>query len=68
MIFTPGSAPILSEEIEEGLAEVEREGDSVIVRLADQGSFTSGSADYGPPFCPFSVGRDRPYKAMAKSA
>ena len=42
----------LSEEIEEGLAEVEREGDSVIVRLADQGSFNSGSADLQASFLP----------------
>jgi chemotaxis protein MotB len=42
----------LSEEIEEGLAEVERDGDAVIVRLADQGSFASGSADLQPAFLP----------------
>ena len=42
----------LSEEIEEGLAEVERKGDSVIVRLADQGSFNSGSADLQASFLP----------------
>ncbi|NBQ12880.1 MAG: hypothetical protein EBU29_12770, partial [Gammaproteobacteria bacterium] len=42
----------LSEEIEEGLAEVERDGDKVIVRLADQGSFASGSADLQSSFLP----------------
>ena len=42
----------LSEEIEEGLAEVERDGDAVIVRLADQGSFASGSADLQQSFLP----------------
>ena len=42
----------LSEEIEDGLAEVERDGDAVIVRLADQGSFASGSADLQPAFLP----------------
>lgn len=34
----------LSEEIEQGLAEVERDGDSVIIRLGQQDSFASGSA------------------------
>jgi chemotaxis protein MotB len=34
----------LSEEIEAGLAEVEREGDKVLIRLAEQGSFDSGQA------------------------
>ena len=32
----------LSTEIEKGLAEVERDGDKIIVRLAEQGSFRSG--------------------------
>ena len=35
----------LSEEIDKGLADVLREGDDIIVRLANQGSFVSGSAD-----------------------
>lgn len=34
----------LSSEINSGLAEVERQGDKIIVRLANQGSFDSGSA------------------------
>ena len=34
----------LSEQIEQGLAEVERDGDSVIIRLGQQDSFSSGSA------------------------
>lgn len=34
----------LSSEIDSGLAEVERQGDKIIVRLANQGSFSSGSA------------------------
>ena len=34
----------LSEQIEQGLAEVERDGDSVIIRLGQQDSFASGSA------------------------
>ena len=40
----------LSEDIEKGLAEVEREGDKIIVRLAEQGSFRSGFADIQPDF------------------
>lgn len=42
----------LSEEISRGLAEVERDGDRIVVRLADQGSFRSGSADLQPGFLP----------------
>ena len=34
----------LSEQIEKGLAQVERDGDSVIIRLGQQDSFSSGSA------------------------
>lgn len=40
----------LSREIEQGLAEVERDGDSVIIRLGQQDSFTSGSAALQPSF------------------
>lgn len=40
----------LSREIEQGLAEVERDGDSVIIRLGQQDSFASGSADLQPGF------------------
>ena len=35
----------LSDEIANGLAEVERDGDSVIIRLGQQDSFASGSTD-----------------------
>lgn len=35
----------LAEEIRDGLAQVEREGDKVLIRLAEQGSFDSGAAD-----------------------
>ena len=38
----------LSEEINSGLAEVLKDGDKVIVRLAEQGSFRSGFADLQP--------------------
>ncbi len=42
----------LSDEISKGLAEVEREGDQIIVRLAEQGSFQSGRADLQAGFLP----------------
>ena len=42
----------LSNEIAEGLAEVERDGDKIIVRLAERGSFRSGYADLQPGFKP----------------
>jgi len=42
----------LSEEIAAGLAEVEKDGDKIIVRLASQGSFTSGSAELRQTFTP----------------
>jgi chemotaxis protein MotB len=42
----------LSSEIEKGLAEVERDGDKIIVRLAEQGSFRSGYAELQPGFLP----------------
>lgn len=35
----------LAKEIENGKAEVERDGAKIIIRLAEQGSFRSGSAD-----------------------
>ncbi len=38
----------LSDEITSGLAEVIKDGDKVIVRLAEQGSFRSGFADLQP--------------------
>jgi chemotaxis protein MotB len=40
----------LSNEIQNGLAEVEKEGDKVIIRLAEQGSFESGSANLKSQF------------------
>ena len=40
----------LSQEIMSGLAQVEREGDSVIIRLGQQDSFRSGSADLQDSF------------------
>ncbi len=42
----------LSDEISKGLAEVERDGDKIIVRLAEQGSFQSGRADLQQGFLP----------------
>jgi chemotaxis protein MotB len=42
----------LSNEIAQGLAEVERDGDKVIVRLTERGSFRSGYADLQPSFKP----------------
>jgi len=42
----------LSTEIAKGLAEVERDGDKIIVRLAEQGSFRSGYAELQPGFLP----------------
>jgi len=42
----------LSNEISKGLAEVERDGDKIIVRLAERGSFRSGYADLQPGFKP----------------
>lgn len=40
----------LSTEIRSGLAEVTRDGDDIIIRLAEQGSFDSGFADLKPEF------------------
>jgi len=42
----------LSKEISDGLAEVERDGDKIIVRLAEKGSFRSGFANLQPSFKP----------------
>jgi chemotaxis protein MotB len=42
----------LSDEIAAGLAEVEKDGDKIIVRLASQGSFTSGSSNLRQAFTP----------------
>jgi chemotaxis protein MotB len=40
----------LTKEIEAGKAEVERDGARIIIRLTEQGSFRSGSADLQPGF------------------
>lgn len=42
----------LAEEIEAGLVEVERRGPAVLLRIPEQGSFPSGSADLIEPFSP----------------
>ena len=42
----------LQDEIAKGLAEVEKEGDKIIVRLASQGGFVSGSAGVRDSFSP----------------
>lgn len=55
----------LSQDISQGLAQVEKEGDQVIVRLADQGSFNSGRADLQPGFLPI---LRRAGEAVAQSA
>jgi len=41
---------ILSEEIEQGLVEVERDGDKIILRLGQQDSFDSGRAEIKTTF------------------
>lgn len=40
----------LSSEIREGLADVSRDGENIIIRLAEQGSFASGNAELQPNF------------------
>lgn len=40
----------LANEIQSGKVEVERDGAKIIIRLAEQGSFKSGSADLQPGF------------------
>jgi len=42
----------LQGEIQQGLVEVEKDGNDVIIRLASQGSFVSGSADLSETFGP----------------
>jgi chemotaxis protein MotB len=42
----------LQGQIDRGLVEVEKAGDEVIIRLASQGSFVSGSAELDPGFMP----------------
>jgi len=43
---------LLQGQIDRGLVEVEKAGDEVIIRLASQGSFVSGSAELDPGFMP----------------
>lgn len=40
----------LAEEIQQGLAEVERDGERIIIRLGDQNGFVSGRAELQPRF------------------
>ena len=42
----------LSQEISDGKAEVFRDGDNIVIRLAEQGSFVSGKADLKSGFLP----------------
>lgn len=42
----------LSEDVARGLAEIERDGDRIIVRLGEQGGFVSGRAELQPGFLP----------------
>jgi chemotaxis protein MotB len=42
----------LANEIRSGLASVSRDGDNIIIRLAEQGSFTSGNAELQQTFLP----------------
>ncbi len=43
---------MLAKEIEAGEAQVERDGERIVIRLVVQGSFYSGSADLSPDFLP----------------
>ncbi len=43
---------LLSKEIDAGEAQVERDGERVVIRLVVQGSFYSGSAELSPDFMP----------------
>ena len=42
----------LADEINQGLAEVQRDGDKIIIRLAEKGSFRSGAAELANDFKP----------------
>ena len=42
----------LADEINQGLAEVQRDGDKIIIRLAEKGSFRSGAAELASDFKP----------------
>ncbi len=43
---------LLGKEIEAGEAQVERDGERIVIRMVVQGSFYSGSADLSPDFLP----------------
>jgi chemotaxis protein MotB len=43
---------MLSSEIAKGEAQVERDGERIVIRMVVQGSFYSGSADLSPDFMP----------------
>ena len=43
---------MLAKEIEAGEAQVERDGERIVIRMVVQGSFYSGSADLSPDFLP----------------
>lgn len=43
---------LLAKEIAQGQAQVERDGERIVIRLVVQGSFYSGSADLSPDFSP----------------
>ncbi len=43
---------LLSKEIAQGQAQVERDGERIVIRLVVQGSFYSGSAELSPDFSP----------------
>ena len=43
---------LLKEEINEGKIDVETDGPTIIIKIREKGSFTSGSADLDPDFLP----------------
>lgn len=43
---------LLAKEIAQGQAQVERDGERIVIRLVVQGSFYSGNADLSPDFSP----------------
>jgi chemotaxis protein MotB len=43
---------LLEEEINEGKIDVETDGPTIIIKIRERGSFTSGSADLDPSFLP----------------
>ncbi len=69
MIFTPGSAPICRRKLRRALRRSSGKGIRLSCGSQTRDPLTQGARTCRPPFCPFSVGRDRPLrKAMAKSA